>query len=364
MKRLGIVAIAAVLAASLAGCRQFPTNDETSSDAVGGDAQAESDLDWRYYPGTSDEDTREIVCWGDSMTQGVGADEGALVSLADGELYDTSYQSYPQVLSQLTGLDTYNFGVAGATSAEVAAMQGGLTWEELEAAEQSVEVADADDADANDADDAADADVTDDANATDDAADADDADDQPVSHIDPDVIEEGERHTGDILVLEIGSNGGWNNDYQVLIDQYRAMIERSGCEDYLILGDTDDPGTSVGDTSQVPFTEDYAPRETNWEAALREAFGDHFINMRVFLIKHGLEISGLTPTEEDVADARLGCISKQLRSDWTHLNARGYFAKAVAVYQRGVKLGYWSPGEGSIDVAKPQRHQANGAGQD
>lgn len=366
MERLCTVAAAAVLAVSLAGCRQFPTNDETSSDAVGGDAQAESDLNWRYYPGTSDDDTREIVCWGDSMTQGVGADtdEGALVSLADGELYDTSYQSYPQVLSQLTGLDTYNFGVAGATSAEVAAMQGGLTWEELEAAEQSVEVADADDADANDADDAADADVTDDANATDDAADADDADDQPVSHIDPDVIEEGERHTGDILVLEIGSNGGWNNDYQVLIDQYRAMIERSGCEDYLILGDTDDPGTSVGDTSQVPFTGDYAPRETNWEAALREAFGDHFINMRVFLIKHGLEISGLTPTEEDVADARLGCISKQLRSDWTHLNARGYFAKAVAVYQRGVKLGYWSPGEGSIDVIKPQRHQANGAGQD
>ena len=348
MKRLGIVAIAAVLVASLAGCRQFPTNDETSSDAVGGDAQAESDLDWRYYPGTSDDDTREIVCWGDSMTQGVGADEGALVSLADGELYDTSYQSYPQVLSQLTGLDTYNFGVAGATSAEIAAMQGGLTWEELESAEKSVEVADADDADAN----AADADA------------ADDADEQPVSHIDPDVIEEGEQHTGDILVLEIGSNGGWNNDYQVLIDQYRAMIERSGCEDYLILGDTDDPGTSVGDTSQVPFTEDYAPRETNWEAALREAFGDHFINMRVFLIKHGLEISDLTPTEEDVADARLGCISKQLRSDWTHLNARGYFAKAVAVYQRGVKLGYWSPGEGSIDVAKPQRHQANGAGED
>lgn len=376
MKRLGIVAIAAVLAASLASCRQFPTNDETSSDAVDGDAQAESSLDWRYYPGTSDEDTREIVCWGDSMTQGVGADtdEGALVSLADGELYDTSYQSYPQVLSQLTGLDTYNFGVAGATSAEIAAMQGGLTWEELEAAEKSVEVADAGDADANaadagdadanaaDEDDADAANVADDADA--DAADDADADDQPVSHIDPDVIEEGERHTGDILVLEIGSNGGWNNDYQVLIDQYRAMIERSGCEDYLILGDTDDPGTSVGDTSQVPFTEDYAPRETNWEAALREAFGDHFINMRVFLIKHGLEISGLTPTEEDVADARLGCISKQLRSDWTHLNARGYFAKAVAVYQRGVKLGYWSPGEGSIDVAKPQRHQANGAGED
>ena len=164
-------------------------------------------------------------------------------------------------------------------------------------------------------------------------------------------------------MLEIGSNGGWDGDYQVLIDQYRAMIDRSGCDDYLILGDTDDPGTSVGDTSQVPFTDDYAPRETSWETALREAFGDHFINMRVFLIKHALEISGLTPTPEDVADARLGCISKQLRSDWTHLNARGYFAKAVAVYQRGIKLGYWSPGAGSIDVPKPQRSQGQAEGQ-
>ena len=139
-----------------------------------------------------------------------------------------------------------------------------------------------------------------------------------------------------------------------------------GCSLYALSGVLlSDPGTSVGDTSQEPFTEGYAPRETAWEAALSEAFGERFINVRVFLIKHGLDISGLAPTEEDVADARLGCISKQLRSDWTHLNARGYFAKAVAIYRRGVRLGYWSAGEGSIDVAVPHGHhqQAEGQGQ-
>ena len=341
VKRLGVAIAAAVLAASLVGCGQSSASDASQVDADEESAQqAEEDFsypddfDWRFYPGTSDDDTREIVCWGDSMTQGVGADDDpdALVALADGELYDTSYQSYPQVLSQLTGLDTYNFGVAGATSEEIAVMQGGLPWTALYA------------------------------DGSDDSENSDE-DEQTISHIDPEVVDEGEEHTGDILVLEIGSNGGWDGDYQVLIDQYRAMIDRSGCDDYLILGDTDDPGTSVGDTSQVPFTDDYAPRETSWETALREAFGDHFINMRVFLIKHGLEISGLTPTPEDVADARLGCISKQLRSDWTHLNARGYFAKAVAVYQRGIKLGYWSPGAGSIDVPKPQRSQGKAEGQ-
>lgn len=360
MRRLGVAIATIVLAVSLAGCGQSSTSDASQVDVDEESAQqAEEDelyvdgFDWRYYPGTSDDDTREIVCWGDSMTQGVGADDdpGALVSLADGELYDTSYQSYPQVLSQLTGLDTYNFGVAGATSEEIAVMQGALPWTTL----------DNDGADAtSDADDKGENDDSDPETDTD--APADEGE-QPISHIDPEVVDEGEEHTGDILVLEIGSNGGWYGDYQVLIDQYRAMIDRSGCDDYLILGDTDDPGTSVGDTSQVPFTDDYAPRETSWETALREAFGDHFINMRAFLIKHGLEISGLTPTPEDVADARLGCISKQLRSDWTHLNARGYFAKAVAVYQRGIKLGYWSPGAGSIDVPKPQRSQGQAEGQ-
>ena len=400
MKKLGVVVATAVLAASLVGCSQLPVSGDSQAQAGDeGTQQADSYEDgiaWRFYSGSGGDDTREIVCWGDSMTQGVGADTDAdaLVSLADGELYDTSAQSYPQVLSQLTGLDTYNFGVAGATSEEIAVMQGGLPWTEIEVADDGdepedptedataenddlapdewteIEVADDGDEPEDPAEDATaenDDLAPDDGNeseaeaaaAADDEGGDDEADEQGeqvISHIDPEVAEEGEERTGDILVLEIGSNGGWDDDYQVLISQYRAMIDRSGCEDYLILGDTDDPGTSVGDTSQVPFTEDYAPRETSWEAALREAFGDHFINMRVFLIKHGLEISGLTPTAEDVANARLGCISKQLRSDWTHLNAHGYFAKAVAVYQRGIKLGYWSPGAGSIDVPGPQGH--------
>lgn len=376
VKKLGVVVATAVLAASLVGCSQLPVSGDSQAQAGDeGTQQADSYEDgiaWRFYSGSGGDDTREIVCWGDSMTQGVGADTDvdALVSLADGELYDTSAQSYPQVLSQLTGLDTYNFGVAGATSEEIAVMQGGLPWTEIEVADDGDEPEDpAEDATAENDDLAPDDGNESEAEAAaaaDDEGGDDEADEQGeqvISHIDPEVAEEGEERTGDILVLEIGSNGGWDDDYQVLISQYRAMIDRSGCEDYLILGDTDDPGTSVGDTSQVPFTEDYAPRETSWEAALREAFGDHFINMRVFLIKHGLEISGLTPTAEDVANARLGCISKQLRSDWTHLNAHGYFAKAVAVYQRGVKLGYWSADEGSIDVALPHGHHRQAVGQ-
>ena len=139
-------------------------------------------------------------------------------------------------------------------------------------------------------------------------------------------------HSGDILVLEIGSNGGWNNDYDVLIAQCRTMLEHAGCERFIILGDTDDPGTSIGDLSQRPFDQGEGPGETNWEAVLREEFGEHFVNMRVFLIEQGLQVAGLQPNEDDLELALAGCVSPQLRADTTHLNAYGYYAKAQAVY--------------------------------
>ena len=59
----------------------------------------------------------------------------------------------------------------------------------------------------------------------------------------------------DILILEIGSNGGWEN-YRQLISQYDAMIQNSGCDYYIIVGDTDDPGTSIADTTQGIRNED------------------------------------------------------------------------------------------------------------
>ena len=152
-------------------------------------------------------------------------------------------------------------------------------------------------------------------------------------------------HKDDILILEIGSNGGWASNYQLLILQYDAMIQSSGCKYYIIVGDTDDPGTSIGDTTQGETDEDgnyIGIGDTAWEAALREAYGDHFINMRTYLIQNGLSDVGLMPTKSDLINYKKGNISKRLRSDWTHLNSMGYYAKGVGIYKKGVELGYWS----------------------
>ena len=240
-------------------------------------------------------DNREIVCWGDSMTYGFGADK-AIIRTADGT-YDASNKSYPQILGHLTGMKTYNFGFPGTTSDEIAMLQGGLDGSYNEWVQQLR------------------GDKT---------------------------VKRAAHHTGDIIIIEIGSNGGWDNDYATLISQYWAMIDYAGCEDYLILGDTDDPGTSEGDLWQLPFDElDEDVVETDWEIALQEEFGDRFINVRTYLIDKGLSVCGLNATRQDLEDAELGCISQQLRSDWTHLNSYGYYAKAVAIYERGIELGFW-----------------------
>lgn len=149
----------------------------------------------------------------------------------------------------------------------------------------------------------------------------------------------------DILILEIGSNGGWENDYQTLILQYDNIILNAGCDYYIIVGDTDDPGTSIGDYNQGEYNEDgsyIGIGDTSWEAALREAYGEHFFNTRTYIIQNGLNICGLKTTTQDLENFKRGNISKQLRYDWTHFNAYGYYAKGVGIYEKGKSLGYWS----------------------
>lgn len=244
------------------------------------------------------EDSREVMCWGDSLTEGVGAN--AAVIKANSITYDASYKSYPEILRDFCGLRVFNCGVAGATSEEIVAMREGTP---LDKEGRAYEV------------------------------------------FDEEVAQISREHPGDILVLEIGSNGGWDGDYNKLIDQYWKIINFSDCKDFIVVGDTDDPGSSVGDEDQEAFEEGDANRETEWEHALSEAFGKHFINMRLYLINRGLGLCGLREGPYDENMKSTGCISRQLRSDWTHLNSFGYFAKAYGIYERGVALGYWGDDE-------------------
>ena len=69
-------------------------------------------------------DTVSIACWGDSMMEGFGSDDAYILTKAG--RVDISYYTAPYTLGKLTGLNTFNFGVSGETSEEIARRAGGL----------------------------------------------------------------------------------------------------------------------------------------------------------------------------------------------------------------------------------------------
>lgn len=347
------------------------------------------DFDEPFDDNEDDSDDKvSIACWGDSMMEGFGTDE-AYILTKSGRV-DISYYTAPYTLGKLTGINTYNFGVSGETSDEIARRAGGLkiyTDRDMNINKTTfTDVCFMDDEgkpvymydfsgygiEYNDYPDTVyidgvlcqidkrpeieDYDFWEDED--EEEYNIDDfivgikiCDDTGYDQPDYMYVQEGTvvtpkaayDHKDDILILEMGSNGGWD-DYDDLIAQYQAVIDYTGSENYIIIGDTDDPGTSLADSSQS-YMEDndqyVGTDETAWEAALREAFGEHFFNTRIYLIQNGLSDCGLKAGKIDELYQAFGYISVKLRSDWTHFNAYGYYSKGVGIYKKGVELGYW-----------------------
>ena len=101
-------------------------------------------------------------------------------------------------------------------------------------------------------------------------------------------------------IIFMGANGGWDNDVDKLIAQIRAMIARRG-EDrpYLVI---------------VPYWQSFSQQKRD---AFKAAFGRHAVEFPV-------EASLCYRNRMDV-----------------HLNERGYALLASLLHERGAELGYW-----------------------
>ena len=339
-------------------------------------------------PETTDYDgiTRAISFWGDSMTEGIGDEIGGIVML-NGEAYDVTGLASSDTVEYLTGLEVYNMGKVGETSTQIATRQGGLAMyldETVTITDKPVIV--------NIVSDSGETVYMDNYNGYGCSSYMYESDivyinglrfkvlfddsgrmyieqffgledgynylyksgeslDITIGNSYSVTLEKGSvvktaaayERAGDILIIEIGSNGGWDS-YDELIEQIDAMILANNCDYYIIVGDTDDPGDSIAEWWESEYDAKGEPRGlmlTEWETALEQAYGDHFLNTRLYLIENGLSDCGLEETEEDREGYEYGKISKQLRYDWTHFNAYGYFSQALAIYKKGVELGYW-----------------------
>lgn len=306
---------------------------------------------------------KKIACWGDSITYGLGGQENTFIK-SDNGVIDASDWSYPDTLKYYTGLDVYNLGVCGETSYDIALRQGGI---KMYVGKQ-VTVKQGVRAQINIVDEYGSQVMLENFNGyetdNDEPANVVYINDTPFQ-LEADngklyisvygyssnksikikkgtqvVTKAAHDISGDVLVIQMGSNGGWD-DYDELIQQYKAMIDNSGTECYIIIGDTDNPDESV-DSAYYTDSSEVGIDDTLWEAALREAFGEHFINMRVYMIENALSTAGLEPTQEDIDNIDDGRVPEGLKHDFTHLNSYGYYAVGVAVYNKGIELGYWS----------------------
>lgn len=150
----------------------------------------------------------------------------------------------------------------------------------------------------------------------------------------------------DIMVIAVSSNGGWSPENTTASDGQSAelitlldkMIANCKNPDKFVI-----VGLTTGTSSSW----------TQTHAALASYYGDHFLNIKDYLVsEQALIDAGLTPTDTDKEWIAAGHIPPQLINnpaptiaggtgyDNVHLNSAGYTRMGYGVYQKFIELGY------------------------
>ena len=112
-------------------------------------------------------------------------------------------------------------------------------------------------------------------------------------------------------------------DVEYLIKRYKAMINRHGDNNYMVI---------------IPHW------VSGYTEALKKEFGDRAVDLSGEMCKRVIENKEYPYTATDLAQAESGKIPDSLRNqsyDMLHLNSLGYEMMADVIYNTGVKLGFW-----------------------
>ena len=129
------------------------------------------------------------------------------------------------------------------------------------------------------------------------------------------------------MVIWSGSNNAPNEEtIENIIQKIRAMIAHNGNNNYIVVGLTS--LTAMPDVLKC-----------NRKMAL--AFGIHFLDISDYLRNYALDDLGISETSQDVIDKNNGDIPSSLRTDPVHLTSGANEVVANQVYKKGKELGYW-----------------------
>lgn len=274
------------------------------------------------------EKTQRIVCWGDSLTFGEGGDG----------------VTFPLVLGEKTGLEVINYGVQGETAEQIGLRMGAFSMrvgsfeipQEAVPVEVSLQYLGEDPVMMRLGDSGINpcriAGIE--GTLTYDASDdhyyftrlqegnaLEVAEGEPIE-----TFASGDRRESDIIILFAGTNRAPDiGAVGELIDAEKQMLDYLGTERYLVIGLTS--------LALVPDAEPI-------NEALTEEFGAHFLDIRTYLLEHGLEDAGIEPTGQDRADLATGEIPSSLRVDIVHGNEAFYRIIGEQVFLKLKEIGY------------------------
>lgn len=143
-----------------------------------------------------------------------------------------------------------------------------------------------------------------------------------------------------VQIIYLGTNAGWNLDPDVLMGQVQSMVDYYGGTNYIIMGPAG---------GQMVRTEGARAEVFEYESLAETAFGDHWLNLREYLIANSLAENGLTATAKDTERMAVGLIPWSILlgsntedgTDDVHYNTHGLQSVCNAVFAKGRTLGYW-----------------------
>lgn len=111
-----------------------------------------------------------------------------------------------------------------------------------------------------------------------------------------------------------------------------AIISTGRTGKYLVLGVTNNSAEPSGSTGYNDIVA--------LNRHLEGLYGERYIDIRAYLVEHGLSDAGIEPTATDMANLAADIIPASLRSDATHLNAAGYTVVGNQIYNKVLSLGW------------------------
>lgn len=134
----------------------------------------------------------------------------------------------------------------------------------------------------------------------------------------------------EIAIIWVGTNNIMDTPEHI-IDVQKSMVNSLTTDKYIVVGLT---------------AKNYFSDIANYNKLMYREFGEHFIDIRSYILNYGLSDVGITPTESDTTAIANGEMPPSLiyQDDGygVHFLPVGYQIIASQIYKKGKELGYWN----------------------